>query len=233
MAEFNKSMPITIWIDKGEGSCFGLQQLPCDSVSRLQQFPYDSVSKLLNDAHTIKKIFGEQQSRNPFGYPKMMLRSSFSEEDSDSFDAMIFIGENALPCPGASDDDQLWRSVSFDMLIKYLDALPEAPETPIPEVKESTPAPSSHEDMINYKTWEEFRDSGFLWLVNSFLQLFGWTIVIDMKRHCAYPARTKFRGFLQSTNDEGYFKVTKFMADHAKDLLAECDPLIIHDDDDD
>lgn len=54
--------------------------------------------------------------------------------------------------------------------------------------------------MVNRKSWEEFRNSGFLWWVNMVLHTFGWAICVSMedgKVKDVYPARVKFRGFAE------------------------------------
>ena len=52
--------------------------------------------------------------------------------------------------------------------------------------------------MVTEKSWEEFRDSGLLWFINTILHAFGWAIVVEMDKgeiiRC-YPARVKFRVF--------------------------------------
>ena len=35
------------------------------------------------------------------------------------------------------------------------------------------------DDMVDKKTWREFRDSGFLWWINMILHTFGWAIVLQ------------------------------------------------------
>jgi len=79
--------------------------------------------------------------------------------------------------------------------------------------------------MVEEKDIQEFMDSGMLWLVNSFLHVFGWAIVAetgdDGKFVRLFPARVKFRGFSESNNADGYIKVSKFMKDHAEELLKE------------
>ena len=36
-----------------------------------------------------------------------------------------------------------------------------------------------NEEMINKKTWEEFREAGLLWFTNMILHTFGWSIVVE------------------------------------------------------
>jgi hypothetical protein len=79
--------------------------------------------------------------------------------------------------------------------------------------------------MVNEKSWQEFRDSGLFWLINTFLHTFGWAIVIDVDDNgiakSAYPARVKFRGFTEKINTEGYEKVSAHMLENAEELLKE------------
>lgn len=79
--------------------------------------------------------------------------------------------------------------------------------------------------MLERKSWEEFKDNGFLWWVNSFLHLMGWCIVLDIddsgKIVDIYPARTKFRGFSGEINSEGYIKISKWMKENSEILLEE------------
>ncbi len=81
--------------------------------------------------------------------------------------------------------------------------------------------------MVERKKWEEFRDTGLLWFINSILHLFGWAIVYEFKvigvedKLIVYPARVKFRGFDGEINSEGYQKVSKWLADNAGELYEE------------
>ena len=80
--------------------------------------------------------------------------------------------------------------------------------------------------MIVEKSWEEFRDSGFLWWVNMILHTFGWAITVKMedgKVIDAYPARVKFRGFGEKNNTEGYIKVSQYMKENVSELLEEAE----------
>ena len=80
--------------------------------------------------------------------------------------------------------------------------------------------------MIVEKSWEEFRDSGFLWWVNMILHTFGWAITVKMedgKVIDAYPARVKFRGFGEKNNTEGYIKVSQYMKENVNNLLEEAE----------
>lgn len=78
--------------------------------------------------------------------------------------------------------------------------------------------------MIERKSWEEFRNTGFLWWINMILHTFGWAITVKMKDgkiiDC-YPARVKFRGFAEENNTEGYKKVSEYMVENAIELEQE------------
>lgn len=74
------------------------------------------------------------------------------------------------------------------------------------------------------KTWDEFRETGLLWFINTILHLFGWAIVVeieDEKVVKAYPARTSFRGFDEGSNTEGYKNVTQYLADNINALMRD------------
>ena len=79
--------------------------------------------------------------------------------------------------------------------------------------------------MVTRKTWQEFKDAGLIWWVNMILHTFGWVIVTreddDGIINDVFPARTKFRGFAESSNIEGYMKVSQYLEDNAKELNKE------------
>ena len=80
--------------------------------------------------------------------------------------------------------------------------------------------------MVTKKTWKEFRESGFLWWINMILHTFGWAICVDFDNGevvDAYPARVKYRGFIENNNTAGYIKVSKYMKENASDLLEEAE----------
>jgi len=81
------------------------------------------------------------------------------------------------------------------------------------------------EFMVSKKTWEEFRNCGLLWWINIILHTFGWAIVVETKNDGTildvYPARTKFRGFDEKSNTEGYQKVTNYLQQNIEELKKE------------
>lgn len=74
------------------------------------------------------------------------------------------------------------------------------------------------------KSWEEFRNAGLLWAVNSILHLFGWAIVYETENgelQRVYPARVKYRGFDEKSNTEGYIKVSEYLYENIEELSKE------------
>lgn len=75
------------------------------------------------------------------------------------------------------------------------------------------------------KSWEEFRESGFLWLVNRSLHVFGWAVVFvqepDGSISSVYPARVKFRGFSVESENMGFERITEFMRKNADNLSED------------
>ena len=56
---------------------------------------------------------------------------------------------------------------------------------------------------VTKKSWDEFRDNGLLWFINTILHMFGWAIVVEVDNGeviNAYPARVTFRGFSEESN---------------------------------
>jgi hypothetical protein len=79
--------------------------------------------------------------------------------------------------------------------------------------------------MLERKTWNEFRGAGLLWFINMLLHVFGWAVVVvvedDGSVSECYPARTKFRGFSDKDQAEGYLAISQWVADNASTLLEE------------
>jgi hypothetical protein len=78
--------------------------------------------------------------------------------------------------------------------------------------------------MIKRKSWQEFRDSGLFWFINSTLHLFGWTICFEFEKDViidVFPARTKFRGFSEEQNTSGYRMITKYLKENIEDISKE------------
>ena len=81
--------------------------------------------------------------------------------------------------------------------------------------------------MVNKKSWEEFKNSGLLWWINTLLHTFGYAIVYnyDEKGNIieVYPVRVKFRGFNEDINTIGYQKISQYIKDNAEELKKESD----------
>jgi len=86
--------------------------------------------------------------------------------------------------------------------------------------------------MVQKKSWEQFRKTGLLLIINQILHIFGWAIVVDYEKYYSdnsskniirsvYPARVKFRGFDKNSVSEAYIKLSKFMSKNHKQLLKE------------
>jgi hypothetical protein len=63
------------------------------------------------------------------------------------------------------------------------------------------------EKMVNEKSWQEFRETGFLWWINVILHTFGWAIVYELHNEGeirVYPARVRYQGFDDEDTTEGY-----------------------------
>lgn len=72
--------------------------------------------------------------------------------------------------------------------------------------------------------WDEFRATGLLTFVNTFLHIFGWCIVVVMDDNdtvvSVYPARTEYRGFPEKSMSRAYKKLTAAMSGDIKELQA-------------
>lgn len=80
------------------------------------------------------------------------------------------------------------------------------------------------DDMVDKKTWREFKDSGLLWWINMILHTFGWAIVFEISKReiiNVYPARVKYRGFDMKSTENGYIKVSEYINENSKELLEE------------
>lgn len=82
----------------------------------------------------------------------------------------------------------------------------------------------SDKTVVREKSWNEFRDSGMLWMANTILQVFGWSVVVEEDNGnitSVYPARVKYRGFTHETNTKGYIKTANYMKENAEEILKE------------
>jgi len=79
--------------------------------------------------------------------------------------------------------------------------------------------------MVTRKTWKEFQESKLLWWVNRLLHTFGWAIVFcveaDGEISDVYPARVKFRGFDEKSEEEGFIGLTQYLKATVDELAQE------------
>ena len=80
--------------------------------------------------------------------------------------------------------------------------------------------------MVEKRSWQEFRETGLLMLLNQFLHIFGWAIAIEYDKDInniveVYPARVKYRGFGGQSVDRAYRAISKYMKENADILLKE------------
>lgn len=80
---------------------------------------------------------------------------------------------------------------------------------------------NKEENMLIRKSYKEFKDSGLMWFTNTILHMFGWAIVYDNDTKEFYPARCKFRGFDEKSNDKGYRNVSKYLLNNIVDIEKE------------
>lgn len=81
--------------------------------------------------------------------------------------------------------------------------------------------------MVTKKTWDEFRNSGFLWWTNMILHTFGWALCVELDENGVvtdcYPGRVKYRGFTENINTAGYRAVSEYMVENAVVLHEEAE----------
>lgn len=81
-------------------------------------------------------------------------------------------------------------------------------------------------DVVTRKTWDDFRASGLLFYINTILHFIGWAIVVEIDTETklvtnCYPARVKYRGFDENSQDEEHAKVADYLANNAPNFPEE------------
>lgn len=82
----------------------------------------------------------------------------------------------------------------------------------------------SDDKMIDKRSWEEFSNTGLLVHANSFLHLFGWSIVrevVNGETIKVYPARVKFRGFDERSLEKAHLQTAEFILKNSARLFGE------------
>ena len=69
-------------------------------------------------------------------------------------------------------------------------------------------------------TWDDFRAAGLLFYINTILHFIGWAIVVEIDTETklvtnCYPARVKYRGFDEQSQDEEHAKFAEYLASAA------------------
>lgn len=72
----------------------------------------------------------------------------------------------------------------------------------------------------NYQIFDEFRETGLLMFVNIFLQIFGWSIVVEYNDEQnivkMYPKKVDYAGFSEESQDRNFEKIWKYMKNNKK-----------------
>ena len=79
---------------------------------------------------------------------------------------------------------------------------------------------------VDQRTWKELRETGLLLLINQFLHIFGWAIVMryseeDDRLLDVFPARVKHRSFRAEAIYSSYRKIATYMKNNAENLEKE------------
>lgn len=82
---------------------------------------------------------------------------------------------------------------------------------------------SQPRQMVDRRSWDEFRATGLFLFVNSFLHIFGWCLAYDPDKDICYPARCKFRGFAEDNVSRAYINLSRFVEENATDLREEAE----------
>lgn len=82
------------------------------------------------------------------------------------------------------------------------------------------------ENLIENKSWKEFRSTGLVLFINSILHVFGWAIVFEMDDDSSeiknvYPARVKFRGFDEKSTEESHIQIANYLKSNIEELHQE------------
>lgn len=77
---------------------------------------------------------------------------------------------------------------------------------------------------LGKREWSEFREAKMFWFINRIIHIFGWAIALEMKDDIitdVYPIRTKYRGFSEKSESDGFIGITEYMLENAEELLKE------------
>lgn len=82
------------------------------------------------------------------------------------------------------------------------------------------------EKTVDKRSWDDFRNSGLLFYINTILHFMGWAIVVEVDSETklvtnCYPARVKYRGWDEQSQTEEHAKVADYLANNAPNFPAE------------
>jgi hypothetical protein len=84
---------------------------------------------------------------------------------------------------------------------------------------------SETEEMVSARTWQEFRETGLMLFVNSFLHIFGWALVFEIGDKnvvtSVYPARVKYRGFDNKSTEAAHKMLSTYVKQNIDELVKE------------
>lgn len=86
--------------------------------------------------------------------------------------------------------------------------------------------PPVQKEWVTPKTWTEFRSTGLLLFINQIMHAFGWAFVVEVDKASGevtkcYPARVKFRGFDEKSQEEEHIKIADYLAKEAPKFPEE------------
>lgn len=88
-------------------------------------------------------------------------------------------------------------------------------------------SPTKNDNLVP-STWDEFMDTGLLLYINQILHAFGFAITAEKEKKKyggkiikVIPYKTKYRGFSQSSIDNSYLKIAKYMNENSNNLLKD------------
>ncbi len=82
--------------------------------------------------------------------------------------------------------------------------------------------------MIERRTWEEFRETGLVKIINVIIRAFGWSIYYeytnDKKFVQVYPIRCKHMRLGDASMTKAYLNLAKWMNENSEELVKDFEP---------
>jgi hypothetical protein len=143
------------------------------------------------------------------------LEALRSRDDRDLRDAEVMLSD-ALGGEGPAFEDErefIERWIS-SLHARRLTLLGDGP--PVYDRVEEDANPRRHE-------WAQLRACGMLYMANTVLHAFGWSIVVT-DDGAAYPARTSSRGFTEATQAQAHHDIASYLRLGGDAMVAETEP---------